>query len=52
MTPIFGGFEEDDYIQEYKQFIKNYEDVFKETISLQQLKTVKKIILELYDELF
>lgn len=52
VTPIFGGFEEDDYIQEYKQFIKNYEDVFKETISLQQLKTVKKIILELYDELF
>ena len=52
VTPIFRGFEKDNYFKEYNKFIKEYKDVFTEIISLQQLRYVKKIILELYDELF
>ena len=52
VTPIFHGFEEDDYAQEYCRFIQEYNDIFRERVSLQQLICAKKIICELYDDLF
>lgn len=51
VTPVFGEFEEDDYVQEYYKFIREYNDVFRAVISLQELINMKKIILELYNEL-
>ena len=52
VTPIFCGFEEDDYAQKYYRFVQEYNDIFRETVSLQQLICAKKIILELYDKFF
>lgn len=48
VTPVFSSFERKNYILQYDKFIKKYNDLFKEEISLQQIKNVKKIILELY----
>lgn len=52
VTPIFGRFEEKNYVQEYYKFTRKYNDVFRVNVSLQQLICAKKIIYELYDELF
>ena len=52
VTPIFCGFEEDDYVKEYYKFVQEYNDVFREMVLLQQLICAKKIIYELYNELF
>ncbi len=52
VTPIFGGFEEDDYLQEYCKFIQEYNDIFREAVTLQQLLCIKKMIIELYNRLF
>ena len=52
MTPIFCGFEEDDYTKKYSDFVVNYKDIFKEITSLQELITMKENILKLYDKLF
>lgn len=52
VTPIFDGFEEDDYKEEYREFVKKYEDIIKKTVSLQQLRKVRHIILKLYYKFF
>lgn len=52
VTPIFDGFEEDDFTKEYSEFAKNYEDVIKKIVSLQQLREMREVILKLYYELF
>lgn len=52
VTTVFDGFEEEDYAKEYYKFTQEYKDVFKEFVSLQQLTYAKKIIFQLYDELF
>lgn len=52
VTPIFCGFEEYGYVQEYDRFIQEYKDVFKEKLSLQQLIYAKKVIYRLYKKLF
>ena len=46
------GFEEDDYLQEYCKFIQEYNDIFREAVTLQQLLCIKKMIIELYNRLF
>lgn len=51
VTPVFGGFEEAGYVQEYYKFVQEYKDVFREIISLPELINMKKIIFELYNEL-
>ena len=45
VTPVFNGFENEGYVQEYK-------DIFQGIVSLQQLIYVKKVVLKLYNELF
>ena len=52
VSPIFDGFEEDDFTEEYRKFVKKYEDIIKKTVSLQQLRKMRQIILKLYDKLF
>ncbi len=52
MTPIFYGFEEEDYTEEYSDFVVNYKDIFKEIYSIQELRTMKENVLKLYDKLF
>lgn len=52
VTPVFGGFEEDNFTEEYSEFIKNYEDIIKKIVSLQQLRKMREVILKLYYELF
>lgn len=49
VTPIFDGFEKDDYAQEYYRFIQGYKDVFREVIPLQALTMAKKTIIQLYN---
>ena len=44
--------EEDDFTEEYRKFVKKYEDIIKKTVSLQQLRKMRQIILKLYDKLF
>lgn len=45
VTPVFHGFDVNDYAQEYCKFIQEYNDIFREVISLQQLLYIKKVIL-------
>ena len=52
VTPIFDGFEEDDFTKEYSEFVKTYEDIIKKTVSLQQLRKMRQIILKLYYSIF
>lgn len=52
VTPVFNGFENEGYVQEYYKFIQEYKDIFRGIVSLQQLIYVKKVILKLYNELF
>lgn len=52
VTPIFCGFEEDDYTEEYIDFVVNYKDIFKEIASLQELRKMKENVFKLYDKLF
>ena len=51
VTPIFEEFEEDDFTEEYREFAKNYEDITRKTLSLQQLGNIREVILNLYYEL-
>ena len=52
VTPVFNGFENEGYVQEYYKFIQEYKDIFQGIVSLQQLIYVKKVVLKLYNELF
>ena len=52
VTPIFCGFEEDDYTEEYSDFVVNYKDIFKEISSLQELRTMKENVFKLYNKFF
>lgn len=52
VTPMAGDLGEEGYNERYSNFINNYHVLFKENISLQDLKKAKKIILDLYDKLF
>lgn len=52
VTPIFREFENNFYIIRYKKFIKEYKDLFRRIVSLQQAINAKKMILELYAMLF
>lgn len=45
VTPVFRGFEKDDFVQEYN-------DIFREVLSLQQLLCIKEVVIELYNKLF
>lgn len=51
VTPDFVGFEEKDYTLKYGEFVKEYKDVFRDYISLHELFSAKKVILDLYDSL-
>lgn len=51
VTPIFSGFEEDDYVQAYCNFTQKYKDIFRGQLSLEQILYMKQIILDLYDKL-
>jgi len=51
VTPIFYGFEEDDYIQEYCKFKQEYKDIFREQVLLEQIIYMKNLIFNLYEEL-
>lgn len=51
VTPVFCGFEEEDYVQEYCKFQREYKDVFREPVSLQQLTFMKQLIFNLHDTL-
>ena len=50
VTPFFGRFAENDYVQQYDKFIRKYNDVFREPVSSQQLENMKKIIYQLYNK--
>lgn len=52
VTPVFRGFEKDDFVQEYCKFIQEYNDIFREVLSLQQLLCIKEVVIELYNKLF
>lgn len=52
VTPIFDGFEDDDFKKEYSEFVKKYEDIIKKVVSLQELRKMRQIILKLYYKLF
>ena len=43
VTPVFNGFENEGYVQEYYKFIQEYKDIFRGIVSLQQLIYVKKL---------
>jgi len=47
ITPIFQGFEKDNYIQDYNQFMLQYKDILKDVVSVEELEGIKKIICEL-----
>lgn len=51
VTPLFEEFEEDNFTEEYSEFVKNYEDITKMKLSLQQLRNIREVILKLYYEL-
>lgn len=52
VTPVFYGFEKDDYLQEYCKFSHSYKDIFREQISLEQVIHMKQLVFYLYDMLF
>lgn len=52
VTPVFCGFEEDNYVQKYSKFNQEYKDIFREQVSLQQLIFMKQLIFNLYNKLF
>lgn len=52
VTPIFKGFEEDDFMDKYTEFILNYKDIKTCTIDKIQFEKMKEIILELYYDFF
>lgn len=52
VTTVFGGFGKEGYAREYYKFIQKYKDTFRGFVSLQQLTYAKKVIFQLYDELF
>lgn len=35
VTPIFAEFEDNDYVQKYYKFVQEYNDIFRERVSLQ-----------------
>ncbi len=51
ITPIFTGFGEDDFFDEYLNFIKNYSDIFNGEITIKQIENIFKIISELNREI-
>lgn len=51
VTPIFSEFDEENYISKYSTFINNYKDIFRECVTLPQLKRIGNIIINLYNKL-
>ncbi len=51
VTPIFYGFEKDDYLEEYEKFVQEYNDVFRIAISTKQIKNAAALIDNLYSSL-
>ena len=51
VTPVFCGYEKDDYIREYNKFLEEYNDTFREMITPQELHNMKRIVFELCNEL-
>ncbi len=50
VTPVYMGFEQEGYFNSYIRFQKTYKDIFRERISLTQLKSAGETILGIYRE--
>lgn len=48
VTPMFRGFDKDNYFNQYLKFTKGYSDIFCTTITFNQLKDIYNIIIDLY----
>lgn len=51
VTPLFMGFEKNNYMQEYSEFIKEYRDVLSINVTFQQLNNMFKVILFLFNHM-
>lgn len=52
VTPVFTGFDEDDFTESYRKFAKNYKDTFRQTITLEEVVRAERKVFELYEIYF
>lgn len=52
VTPVFTGFEEDDFTDTYRKFAKNYKDTFRQTITLEEVVRAERKVFDLYEIYF
>lgn len=51
VTPIFTKFDEDDFFDEYLNFIESYSDIFSGEITIKQIENIFKVVSELNEKI-
>lgn len=52
VTPVFTGFDEDDFTESYRKFAKSYKDTFRQTITLEEVVRAERKVFDLYEIYF